>query len=253
MTNKNEIIQVSDLVNEIEGKLIHDKLDFQLKKGEICAIVGGSGSGKTTLIRSILQLQPIISGTIKVFNQDMSKHSFFKNEQIRKRWGVLFQHGALFSSLSVLDNICFPLKEFTNLKRTDMHEIAMLRLRQVGLSCDTAWKFPAHLSGGMVKRVALARAIALEPELLFLDEPTAGLDPISSDLLEELILSLQASLGLSILLVTHDMDTLWTVPDTVSFLCDGRVLSSLPINELVESDNEQIKAYFSGKRGQKHY
>ncbi len=242
------IIEVTNLVNSFSGITIHNKLNFSVKKQEICAIVGVSGSGKTTLLRSILQLQEPKSGTIKVFGKSIAESSPKELLLLRQRWGVLFQRGALFSSLNVLDNICFPLKEFSSLSFKSRKDIAMLRISQVGLDENVAWKFPAELSGGMIKRVALARAIALEPELLFLDEPTAGLDPNSADRLEDLILHLQHALGFTTVLVTHDLDTLWNVADRVAFLGDGKVLAHLPMNELVVVDNPMIQSYFSGKR-----
>lgn len=247
------IIEVSNLVNSFDGTIVHDNLNFQVKENEICAIVGGSGAGKTTLMRSILQLQTPDSGTIKILGKSLAESSRQELFLLRQKWGVLFQQGALFSSLNVMDNICFPLKEFSKLSKSDMQDVAHLRLAQVGLKSDVSWKFPGELSGGMVKRVALARAIVMEPELLFLDEPTAGLDPKSSDNLEELILYLQDALNLTIVLITHDLDTLWNVTDRVAFLGDGKVLANLPMDELVNDQNIIIKEYFMGKRSDLRY
>lgn len=247
------VIEVTNLVNQFGDKVLHQDLNFSVLRGEICAIVGASGSGKTTIFRSILQLNKPKSGEITVLGTNTNKASHEELIALRKRWGVLFQHGALFSSLTVAENICFPLKEFVSMTKKQMLKIARLRLNQVGLEQDAAYKFPAELSGGMVKRAALARALALEPELLFLDEPTAGLDPNSAEKLEDLVLSLKETLGLTIVIVTHDLDTLWHATDRVAFLGSGKVLANLPIDELVVQDNPEIRAYFAGKRSKERY
>lgn len=247
------IIKVTNITNAFSDKVIHEGLNYFVEQGEICAIVGASGSGKTTLLRSILNLHQPSFGSIEVFGKNIANITGEDLISVQKRWGVLFQQGALFSSLTVGENISFPLKEFTNLSKKQRREISELRLHQVGLEPKAIDKYPAELSGGMIKRVALARAIAMEPELLFLDEPTAGLDPNSSEKLEVLILSLRETLGLSIVVVTHDLDTLWHITDRVAFLGDGRVLANLPINELVSQENSLIKSYFAGKRAQERY
>lgn len=252
MSNIN-VIEVRNLANSFGEQIIHKDLDFNVRKGEISAIVGSSGSGKTTLLRSILQLQDSQSGEVNVLGISVNSASERELLELKRRWGVLFQHGALFSSLTVIENICFPLSEFTDLKQKQLIDVGFLRLRQVGLKDEVAYMFPGELSGGMKKRVALARALALEPELLFLDEPTAGLDPNSSDNLEELILYLRNSLNLTIVLVTHDLDTLWHVTDRVAFIDDGKILANLPIEQLIKVDSRAIQSYFDGKRFKKYY
>ncbi|NQY42275.1 MAG: ATP-binding cassette domain-containing protein [Legionellales bacterium] len=246
-------IEVKNLTNKFGDTIVHKNLDFAVMPGEICAIVGESGSGKTTLLRTILRLQRPYSGEINVLGNSLLNVSNKEIVKLEERWGVLFQHGALFSSLTVLENICFPIKEFTGLSALACVEIAFLRLKQVGLKAHAAHLYPAELSGGMVKRVALARALALEPELLFLDEPTAGLDPNSADNLEELILYLRDSLNLTIVLITHDLDTLWHVADRVAFIGRGRILANLPMNELINVQENEIQLYFGGKRSKRHY
>ncbi len=244
------IVEVDHLRNNLGGNWVHDDVNLRVKRGEIYAIVGGSGSGKTTILRSILMLQPPTSGNIRVFGQDVINVSNKENRALRQRWGMLFQHGALFSSLTVLENILFPLNEFTDLSAEMKHEVAMMKIAFVGLSRDAANKLPSELSGGMIKRAALARAIALDPELLFLDEPTSGLDPKGAEEFDELIRSLQQTLNLTIIMVTHDLDSLWNVTDRVGFLGDGKMLAELPMQELVQDSNPLIKRYFSGPRGE---
>ena len=247
------IIEVNNLVTHFGDKQIHDELDLIINKNEINAIIGGSGSGKTTLFKCILQLIQPTSGGISIFGKntaDLSQDEIF---QIKKRWGVLFQNGALYSSLTIRENIYFPMKEFLSFTKSNLEELMYWRLEQVGLSPDVADKYPAELSGGMVKRAALARAIALEPELLFLDEPTSGLDPNSSERLEELILSLRDNLDLTVLMITHDLDTLWHITDRVAYISSGKVLSNSPISQLVELESTELRDYFSSKRAQIHY
>ena len=250
---EDNIIEVKGLVNELGGNLVHNNLNFNVIRGEICAIVGGSGVGKTTLLHSILKLLTPKDGTIYVLNKNISDCNQQQLKELKKRWGVLFQHGALFSSLYAMENICFPLQEFTELSYHTQCEIGFLRLAQVGLSSDTAWKYPSELSGGMLKRVALARALVLEPELIFLDEPTTGLDSKTAESLEELILYLHKNLNLTIVMITHDLDTLWRVPDRVAFLGDGQVLANMSMSDLVRYDHPAIKRYFSGRRNKLRY
>lgn len=244
-----KIIEVKDVAVKFDDNIIFNKLNLDIFRGETIAIVGGSGSGKSTLLRSILQLQPISAGSISVFGQDCSKLTPRKLVALQRRWGVLFQGGALFSGLTTLENIAFPLHEHTSLEPDLINELAMLKLLAAGLSADAASKYPAELSGGMEKRAALARAIVLDPELLFLDEPSAGLDPQAAATLDELILNLKATLNLTIVMVTHDLDSLWTVTDRVAFLGEGEMLEVAPIAELVKSSQPMIHDYFSGPRG----
>ena len=243
------IIEIQDLTIQLGGKTILSQLDLTIQQGEILAIVGGSGSGKSTLLRSILSLIPIASGTIKFFDKFIHEREEKEFAKLYQSWGVLFQQGALFSSLTVLQNIEFPLHEYTDLDAKTITEIALLKLRLVGLNADAAYKFPSELSGGMQKRVALARALALDPTLLFLDEPTAGLDPVAANSFDELILNLQQTLGLTIMMVTHDLDTLWYVTNRVAFLAKGKILEIGSMQALAQSQQSAIKDYFNGPRG----
>jgi len=244
------IIEVRNLRNFLGGHWVHDGVDLEVKKGEIVAIIGGSGCGKTTLLRSILMLHPYNSGTVKVFNIDINVCSLQQAESVRHRWGVMFQSGALFSSLTLLENVMFPLQQFTTLAKNKLKELAYLKIILAGLEPDAAVKYPAELSGGMKKRAALARAIALDPELLFLDEPTAGLDPEAAGALDELVINLRAHLGITFVMVTHDLDTLWRVPDRVIYLGKGKTLAAEPISELYQNTHPLIRSYFSGERSQ---
>ena len=243
------IIEVTGLSNFLGGNWVHDKLDLRIYRGETYAIVGGSGSGKTTLLRSILMLQKPTAGKIKVFDIDIINATTKESLKIRRRWGMLFQHGALFSSLTVLENVLFPLTEFTQLSTDLLTDIAMMKIAMTGLPEDAAYKLPGELSGGMLKRAALSRALALDPELLFLDEPTSGLDPQGAGDFDELILGLKEALNLTIVMVSHDLDSLWNVADRIAFLGEGKVLAEQPMPELVKNKNPIIKEYFSGTRG----
>lgn len=242
------VIEISNLTTAIGSQIIHQNLDLTVRRGEILAIVGGSGSGKTTLLRAILMLMPILRGKIKVMGIDLETATEIERQKVRQYWGVMFQHGALFSSLTVLENVAFPLQEHSTLSLTQLSELAKLKLALVGFSVENADKFPSELSGGMQKRASLARAIALDPALLFLDEPTAGLDPQGASGLDELVLNLKMNLGLTIVMITHDVDTLWRVADRVAFLGDKRVLQVGTMKELVNSDNQIIKNYFNDPR-----
>lgn len=246
---KEALIKVHQLKVKFDKTYVLKGIDFEVQQGEIVAIVGGSGAGKSTLLRSLLMLQPFSSGSIHLFGQDILKMDPKAADQIRRRWGVLFQHSALFSSLSVLENTEFPLHEYTHLNKTLITEIAKLKLSLVGLPPDAAYKSPAELSGGMQKRAALARALVLDPELLFLDEPTSGLDPESAGAFDELMLTLRETLGLTLVMVTHDMDTLVRVPDKIAFLGEGKLLGIDPLQKLIHLKNPLIQTYFSGPRG----
>lgn len=213
------------------------------------AIVGGSGSGKTTLLREMLMLQRPNSGSIRIFGQEITTASLKMKALIQSRWGVLFQQNALFSSLTLLENTAFPLKEHSNLDKKTIRELAALKIAMTGLPIDSSNKYPAELSGGMQKRAALARAIILDPELIFLDEPTAGLDPDSAGGLDELILDLQSTMGLTVVIITHDLDTLWRVTDRVAFLGEGKVLCVDEMANLVKNPHPLIQEFFSGPRG----
>lgn len=247
------IIEITGLVNQLGGHKVHDGLDLTVNKQEILGIVGGSGSGKTTLLRSILMLLRPTAGSIKVFDTEVINCSEQTAREVRHRWGVLFQQNALFSSLTLLENVQFPLVNFTRLPKDVQEQIALLKIVLSGLSADAALKYPSELSGGMQKRAGLARAIALDPELLFLDEPTAGLDPQSAIDLDKLILHLRDSLGLTVVIVTHDLDTLERISDRVAFLGEAKVLATQPLTELMKNPHPLIQAYFRGlRRPEKH-
>ncbi len=244
------VICVTDLGNYLGDDWVHQGLNFDVYPGEIVGIVGGSGSGKTTLLRSMLMLLKPTSGSIKIFGVDVTRCSQVEAQQVRYRWGVMFQQTALFSSMTVLENVMFPLRVFTQLPYLLQKEIALFKLALTGLSVNNAAnKYPSELSGGMKKRVALARAIVLDPELLFLDEPTSGLDPESADEFDELILGLRENLNLTLVMITHDLDSLWGATDRVAFLGEGKVLLEAPMSVLAESQNPLIKAYLGGARG----
>lgn len=249
MTNEAPIIELKDIKIKLGGMLIHDGLNLSVQRGEVLGIVGGSGSGKTTLLREILMLQPPHSGSVRVFNHELIGASPKTLLAVQRRWGVLFQQNALFSSLSVLENTAFPLYEHTTLNHQTIKELAALKIIMAGLPIDAAIKFPAELSGGMQKRAGIARAIVLDPELLCLDEPTAGLDPDSASGFDELILDLQTTMGLTILIVTHDLDTLWRVTDRVAFLGEGKVLCIGPMAEIIKNPHPLIQKFFNGPRG----
>lgn len=243
------IIQVKDLKIKLGGNQVHDGLNLSVQRGEVLAIVGGTGSGKSTLLREILLLQQPDSGSVQVFGQELTTASPKELLAVQRRWGIMFQQNALFSSLTVLENVAFPLKEHTALDSNTINELALLKILAAGLPADAAIKYPAELSGGMQKRAALARAIVLDPELLFLDEPTAGLDPEGAAAIDELVLSLQKTMGLTIVMITHDLDSLWSVSDRVAFLGKGQVLAVGKITELIKSAQPMIHDYFSGPRG----
>lgn len=249
MNETKPIIQLKDLRINLGGKWVHDNLTLDVMNNEVLGIVGKSGSGKTTLLRAMLMLQKYDAGSIRIFDQELKSANAAQREMIQKRWGVLFQQNALFSALTVLENIQFPLREKHQLDKTLLDAIAVQKLLFVGLDVDAANKYPSQLSGGMQKRAALARALALDPELLFLDEPTAGLDPDSASQFDELILNLQSALGFSIVMITHDLDTLWRITNRVAFLHKGKVLAVEPINILVKNQSEPIQTFFNGPRG----
>jgi phospholipid/cholesterol/gamma-HCH transport system ATP-binding protein len=247
-TKQDVIIEVRGLVNGFGNKIIHDHIDLDVIRGEVIGVVGGSGSGKSVLLRSIISLIRPKEGVIKVFGQQTGEVEGAEMRKLEMRWGVLFQAGALFSSMTVAENIKVPLREYTSMRESLMDEIAAMKLALVGLPPDTGDKYPSELSGGMVKRAALARALSLDPELLFLDEPTAGLDPISANQFDELIKQLQKSLGLTVFLVTHDIDTLRAITDRIVVLVNKKLVIGT-IAELRKNDDPWIQEYFSGVRG----
>lgn len=244
------IIRVRGLRNCFGEQVIHDDLDLDVKRGEIIGVVGGSGTGKSVLMRSIIGLQVPEAGSIEVFGEPVLDCDPADAIDIRRRWGVLFQGGALFSTLTVAENVQVPLREFyPNLDQQLLDEIAAYKVVMTGLPPDAGPKYPAELSGGMKKRAGLARSLALDPELLFLDEPTAGLDPIGAAAFDELTLSLQRTLGLTVFLITHDLDSLYAICDRVAVLADKRVIAVGTIDELLALDHPWIQEYFNGPRG----
>lgn len=243
-----DIIDVKNLKTVFDDRVIHEDVTFSVKTGEILAIIGGSGCGKTTLIRTILGLIRPAAGHISVFGVDVLKASPGAFLSVQKRWSVMFQGGALFSSLTVLENILYLLKEYSGLSYDTQVELAKMKIALAGLGPEAAYLYPAELSGGMRKRAALARAIALDPALIFLDEPTAGLDPKSASGLDTLLLEMQKNLGLTFVMVTHDLDTLKNVPNRILFLGEGRVLACEPWDKIVQNKHPAIQAYFSGDR-----
>lgn len=244
----NVAIEVSHLKTILGGHVIHEDLDLTVNEGEIMAIVGGSGSGKSTLLRAMLLLLQPVAGTLKFFGKALKELSEKEIVELRRSWGVLFQQGALFSTLTVLENIAFPMQENTQLRPEAISELALLKIGLVGLPPTAANKYPSELSGGMIKRAALARALALDPHLLFLDEPTAGLDPEGANAFDELILELRQAMGLTVVMVTHDLDTLWRVPDRVAFLYNGKTLAVDKIDKLAKASDSTLQAYFNGPR-----
>jgi phospholipid/cholesterol/gamma-HCH transport system ATP-binding protein len=244
------IVSVRDVVNRFGAQVVHDGVSLDVYKGEVFGIVGGSGSGKSVLLRTMLGLRPPDGGTVEVEGRDIARMQPAELRESKRRYGVAFQHGALFSSLSVAENLTLPVAEAMDLEEDVYTALVGLRLRMVGLPPDTAAKFPAQLSGGMVKRVALARALALDPVLLFLDEPTAGLDPIAASEFDELVIYLRRALELTIVMVTHDLDTLSRTCDRVAVLVDRRVIvDTLP--RIKDHEHPWIREYFNGPRGRR--
>jgi phospholipid/cholesterol/gamma-HCH transport system ATP-binding protein len=242
------VIEVRDLAVGFGERLIMDGLSMDVRRGEILGVVGASGTGKSVLLRTIIGLVKQRRGSVKVFGHDMARLSPDRRRLIERRWGVLFQHGALFSSLSVKQNIQFPMREYLDLSPDLLDEMAMVKLRLVGLKPEAAERMPSELSGGMIKRVALARALALDPEIVFLDEPTSGLDPIGAADFDELIATLQKTLGLTVFMVTHDLDSLAGICDRIAALGDGKVLHEGTLDDLKQQKHPWLQAYFNGPR-----
>lgn len=242
------ILSARDITVAFGDKLILDKLSLDIKRGEILGFVGASGAGKSVLLRTILGLNKKQAGTIKLFGIDVDKASERERLRIDMRLGVLFQHGALFSALTVLENVQVPMREYLDLPKKLMDELAMLKIELVGLPQDAAQKFPSELSGGMIKRAALARALALDPDIVFLDEPTSGLDPIGAADFDELVVKLRDTMDLTVYMVTHDLDSLFTACDRVAVLGEKRVLVEGTIEDMLKSEEPWVKSYFRGKR-----
>jgi phospholipid/cholesterol/gamma-HCH transport system ATP-binding protein len=243
-------IRVSDLVVGFGRHVVINHLTLDVKRGEILGLVGASGGGKSVLMRSIIGLIPRQSGEIEVMGAAIAGTHDRSTQHAAGSWGILFQQGALFSSLTARQNIQFPLRENLRLSETLMDEIATAKLEMVGLTAEDGDKFPSELSGGMTKRVALARALALDPAIVFLDEPTSGLDPIAAGEFDALIATLQKTLGLTVFMVTHDLASLNTVCDRVAALADGKIVAIGPMRELLQSEHPWVRAYFHGKRSQ---
>ena len=244
------IIEVRGLRNSFGTQVVHENLDLDVRRGEILGVVGGSGTGKSVLMRSIIGLQLPDAGEITVFGEPMIGRDEEEAKHVRRRWGILFQGGALFSTLTVAENVQVPIREyFPAIDQKLLDEIASYKIVMSGLSPEAGPKYPAELSGGMKKRAGIARALALDPELLFLDEPTAGLDPIGAAAFDQLIRELQKALGLTVFLITHDLDTLYAICDRVAVLADRKVVAIGTIPELLALDHEWIQEYFRGPRG----
>lgn len=243
------IVEVRGLRNQFGRQVVHEHLDLDLRRGEILGVVGGSGTGKSVLLRSIVGLQKPTAGSVRVFGQDLLALTPDQRRTLEQRFGVLFQKGALFSSLTVGENVAVPLVEHAGLSAAQATPLVALKIALAGLPAAAADKYPADLSGGMVKRAALARALALDPDILFLDEPTAGLDPVGAAAFDQLILTLRDALGLTVFLVTHDLDTLYTITDRVAVLAQKRVLVNDTLAAVAAVDDPWIHDYFHGPRG----
>jgi phospholipid/cholesterol/gamma-HCH transport system ATP-binding protein len=238
------VLEVEHVTTRFGSQVVHDDVSFDVQPGEILALVGGSGSGKTTLLRETLHLMKPTEGTVRVFGVDLAQAEPAEAEAVKRRVGVLFQKGGLFGALTLLENVGLPLREHTDLGDDMIDQIARLKIASVGLPPDSEAKFPSQLSGGMIKRSGLARALALDPELLVLDEPTSGLDPVGARSLDQLILDLRHALGLTVLLVTHDLDSIRILADRVAMLGKGRLLALGTVEELEKSDVEEVREYF---------
>jgi phospholipid/cholesterol/gamma-HCH transport system ATP-binding protein len=243
------VIRVRDLDVGFGDVLVLDHLSLDLLRGEILGLVGGSGSGKSVLLRTIIGLLQKKAGSIEILGKDIDCMSYEERRGIERRCGVLFQHGALFSSLTVLENVQFPMREYLSISQSFMDDVALAKLDMVGLNARDAEKYPSELSGGMTKRAALARALALDPEIVFLDEPTSGLDPISASDLDALIRTLQQTLGLTVFMVTHDLASLANVCDRIAALVNGRVVASGTLEAMKASADPWVRTYFSERKG----
>lgn len=242
-------IEVKGLKSQFGSHVVHENLDLTVQRGEVLGVVGGSGTGKSVLLNTIIGLRRPDAGSVKVFGQDIEHASRRRWSEIERSWGVLFQQGALFSNLTVRQNVAAPMHEHTNLSRKTIDELADLKIALVGLRAGAGDLKPSELSGGMRKRAGLARALALDPELLFLDEPTAGLDPIGAGAFDTLIKDLSDSLNLTVFMITHDLDTLYAITDRIAVIADKKVVATGSAQELETSDHPWIQEYFMGPRG----
>lgn len=242
------VLSVRDVTVAFGDNVVLENLSLDVRRGEILGFVGASGSGKSVLLRTVLGLNKKRSGTIELFGVDLDKATEAERLRLDMRVGVLFQHGALFSALTVLENIQVPMREYLDLPKALMNELALLKIELVGLPSDAARKYPSELSGGMIKRAALARALALDPEIVFLDEPTSGLDPIGAAEFDELVIKLRDTMGLTVYMVTHDLDSLFSTCDRVAVLGNKKVLVEGTIEDMLASEEPWVKSYFRGKR-----
>lgn len=243
------LIEVRGLLSQFGERVIHENLDLDVERGEVLGVVGGSGTGKTVLLNTIIGLKEPEGGTVSILGHDRATLTREQEADIERRTGILFQQGALFSALSVIENVASPLVEHTGLSRDVIRELAEMKIAMVGLGPESHHLRPAELSGGMRKRVGLARALALDPELLFLDEPTAGLDPIGAAAFDDLIRKLSNDLELTVFMITHDLDSLYAITDKVAVLADKHVVAKATVQELETSDHPWIREYFLGPRG----
>lgn len=251
MSTPPPVIEIRGLQTRFGEHVVHQDLDLTVQQGEILSLVGGSGSGKTTLLRQMLGLAKPAQGIVTVLGHDMGRADARELQQLRHRWGVLFQQGALFSAMNVFDNVALPLRELRTLPEDLIHDAVLLKLDMVGINTGDALKLPAELSGGMVKRVALARALALEPELLFLDEPTAGLDPYLSDSFVELVRALHRELRFTVVMVSHDLDTIFALSTQIAVLAEKRVVTKGTPQEVVAVRHSFVEEFFLGTRGKR--
>ena len=247
-SNREAVIRVRDVVVGFDTTIVLDHVDLDVYRAEVLGFVGGSGAGKSVLLRTIIGLLPKREGRIEVFGKELSAVGETERQAIERRWGVLFQQGALFSSLTVRQNLQFPIREALGVSPRLLDEIACAKLEMVGLSPDVGDKLPSELSGGMTKRVALARALALDPEIVFLDEPTSGLDPIGAGEFDDLIRTLQRTLGLTVFMVTHDLDSLHHICDRIAVIADRKIIAAGPLSVMLASEHPWMKAYFRGRR-----
>jgi len=243
------VISVEDLVTRFGDNVIHDGVNLHVQHGEIYGLLGGSGSGKSTLMKEMIMLLQPVSGKIQVLGHDLIKIDRIEAAELQSQWGVLFQHGALYSSLTVMENVAISLKEYTTLPPKLIREIVQMKINLVGLPEHTADLYPAQLSGGMVKRASLARALAMDPRLLFLDEPTSGLDPVGAEEFDHLIVELRDMLDLTVVMVTHDLDSIWTIVDRFAVLANKKVIAQGTLNEVLQQSDPVIDQFFRGERG----
>ncbi len=243
------VITVADVVTKFADNVVHDGVSLSVEHGEIYGLLGGSGSGKSTLMKEMIMLQRPASGELSVLGHDLMNIGREEAAELQGQWGVLFQHGALFSSLTVMENVAISLKEYTSLPAKLIREIVRMKINLVGLPDYAADLYPAQLSGGMVKRASLARALAMDPRLLFLDEPTSGLDPIGAEEFDHLILELRDMLDITVVMVTHDLDSIWTIVDRFAVLANKKVIAEGSLEQVIELDDPVIRQFFRGERG----